>query len=141
MVSRSLEKMMLIAIGLSSVVIVGVPVLLFAIDTISTTSQLQDAQFVATQVHNATGNVDTGVTNMSTISIWVNSGITIEADGNTLTVTLSENGVATRTWSETYSHVISIDAPLPQLQRRALFSMEVILVDDVIHISFLAAPI
>jgi len=47
MVSRSLEKMMLIAVGLSTAVIIGVPVLLYAIDTMSYSTHLQTAQLAA----------------------------------------------------------------------------------------------
>lgn len=141
MVSRSLEKMMLIAIGLSTAVIVGVPVLMYAIDTINTTSQLQEAQLVAAEIHNATSDVDTGVTNTTAINIWVNPGISVTANGNMLTVLYSENGGAPRSWSATYFHEISIDSPINPHQSEVLYSMEIVLVDDIIHISFLEVPI
>ncbi len=132
---------MLIAIGLSTAVIVGVPVLMYAMDTISTTSQLQEVQLVAEQIHNATSDVDSGVSNTTAINIWVNPGITVITNGNTLTVLFSENGGAPRSWSETYNHDISVDNTILLHETKTLYSMEVVLVVDVIHISFLAVPI
>ena len=141
MVSRSLEKMMLIAIGLSTAVIVGVPVLMYAIDTVSTTSQLQEVQLVAEQVHNATRDVDHGVSNTTAINIWVNPGLSVTADGNTLTVSFSNDGTTPRTWSATYNHDILIENSISSHLSKTLYSMEIVLVDGVIHISFLAVPI
>lgn len=141
MVSRSLEKMMLIAIGLSTAVIVGVPVLMYAIDTINTTSQLQEALLVAEQIHNATRDVDNLVSNTTAINIWANPGLTVTADGNTLTVSFSNDGATPRTWSATYNHDLSIDNAISPHLNKTLYSMEIVLVDDVIHISFLAVPI
>ena len=79
---------MLIAIGLSTAVIVGVPVLMYAIDTISTTSELQEVQSAADMIHNATISVDSGVTNATTITVWINPGVTVNSAGNTLTVSV-----------------------------------------------------
>ncbi|MFW9793716.1 MAG: hypothetical protein ACFFEE_05420 [Candidatus Thorarchaeota archaeon] len=141
MVSRSLEKMMLIAIGLSTAVIVGVPVLMYAIDTINTTSQLQEVQIAAEQIHNATRDVDNGVTNTSVITVWINPGVSVSSEGNTLTVLYSNNGGTQRTWSVTYNHEISIDQPLSTVLEREPFSIEIVLVGNVIHISFTQAPV
>lgn len=132
---------MLIAIGLSTVVIVGVPVLMYAIDTINTTSQLQEAQLVAEQIHNATRDVDNGVTNTSAINIWVVPGITVTADGNTLTVLFSNGGIAPSSWAGTYNHDILIDHPILTTNSRVLYSVEIVLVDNIIHISFFEVPI
>jgi len=141
MVSRSLEKMMLIAIGLSTAVIVGVPVLMYAIDTINTTSQLQEAQFAAEQIHNATRVVDDGVSNTTAINIWAKPGFSVTADGNTLTVSFNNDGVAPTIWSGVYNHDIVIDSSISSHISETLYSAEFVLVDDVIHISFLAVPI
>lgn len=132
---------MLIAIGLSTVVIVGVPVLMYAIDTINTTSQLQEVQLAAEQVHNATREVDYGISNNTAINLWVNLGFTVTANGKTLTVAFIKDGGSPHTWVATYNHDISIDNPILTQSNRMLYSMEVVLVDDVIHISFYAAPI
>jgi len=141
MVSRSLEKMMLIAIGLSTVVIIGVPVLMYAIDTISTTTQLQEAVLVAGQIHNATRDVDTGVLNTTSITFWVNPGLSVTANEKTLTVLFIDNGTPANTWAATYSHDIIINEPILSHTGRVLYSAEFTLVDDSIHITFLEVPI
>jgi hypothetical protein len=141
MVSRSLEKMMLIAIGLSTAVIVGVPVLMYAIDTINTTSQLQEVQLASETIHNATMVVDSGMTNATTITVWLNPGVTVTSVGNTLTVLFSEDGGFPRTWSQTYIHEISIDTPVLNHNTKVPYTMDVSLIDDVIHISFYEVPI
>jgi len=141
MVSRSLEKMMLIAIGLSTAVIVGVPVLMYAIDTINTTSQLQEVSLTAEQIHNATRDVDNGFTYTNSISVWINPGVSVSADGNTLAVTYSPDGGLPQTWSATYNHAISIDQPILSHTNKVLYSMEIVMVDDSIHISFYEVPI
>ena len=141
MVSRSLEKMMLIAIGLSTAVIVGVPVLMYAMDTINTTSQLQEAQFAAELIHNATRVVDNGGSNTSAINIWAKPGFSVTAVGNTLTVSFSNDGANPITWSRAYNHDIVIDNSISSHLGETLYSVEIVLVDDIIHISFLAVPI
>jgi ABC-type transport system involved in multi-copper enzyme maturation permease subunit len=141
MVSRSLEKMMLIAIGLSTVVIIGVPVLMFAIETINTTSELQEVVLVAEQIHNATRDVDTGILNTTAITFWVNPSVTVAATGKTLTVLFNDDGEPPKTWSASYNHDIIIDDPILAHSDRVLYSAEFALVGDVIHISFLEVPI
>ena len=132
---------MLIAIGLSTAVIVGVPVLMYAIDTINTTSQLQEAQFAAEQIHNATRVVDNGVSNTTAINIWAKPGLSVTADGDTLTVSFSNDGATPMTWTGTYNHDIVIDYSISSHISETLYSVEIVLVDNVIHISFLAVPI
>ena len=132
---------MLIAIGLSTAVIVGVPVLMYAIDTINTTSQLQEVLLAAEQIHNATRDVDNGVSNTTVVSVWINPGVTVNADGNTLTVLYSSEGVAPRSWDESYNHDIVIDYPITTTLVKTAYTMEIILVSDIIHISFIAVPI
>lgn len=132
---------MLIAIGLTTVVIVGVPVLMYAIDTINTTSQLQEVQYAASQMHNATRDVDTGVSNSTSITVWIHPGVTLTAVGHTLTVSYSDNGATPRAWPSTYNHDITIDQLFQSHNDSTLYTMEVVLVDNVIHISFFAVPI
>ena len=141
MVSRSLEKMMLIAIGLSTAVIVGVPVLMYAIDTINTTTQLQQVQFEAVHIHNSTLLVDTGMINSTIINIWVNPGVTVTATGNTLTVLYTPDGGSPRTWSQSYVHEISIDSSISTHQDVTPYTMDIILIGNVIHIWFYPVPI
>ncbi len=111
MVSRSLEKMMLIAIGLSTAVMVGVPVLMYAIDTITTTSYLEDAQVVAAQVHTTTRQVDNGTLPNATAQVHIPVGITMSAEGITLTILFNYQGVEPHTWIEIYDHPIVINPP------------------------------
>jgi len=133
--------MMLIAIGLSTAVIVGVPVLMYAIDTINTTSQLQEAQLVAEQIHNATRDVDNGISNTSAINIWVIPGLAVTGDGKTLTVLFNNGGVTPKSWEGVYNHDIIIDHPIMTTSIRVLYSVEIVLVDNIIHISFFEVPI
>ncbi|MHA2117056.1 MAG: hypothetical protein ACXABN_10010 [Candidatus Thorarchaeota archaeon] len=141
MVSRSLEKMMLIAIGLSTAVIVGVPILMYSIDTINTTTHLQEAELAAEQIHNATMLVDSGSTNSTSITVWIRPGTTVTATGTTLTILYSEGVGSLQTWPATYNHDIVIDDPLNTHQAVTPYTVEVVIVDNVIHISFDAVPI
>jgi hypothetical protein len=132
--------MMLIAIGLSTAVIVGVPVLMYAIDTINTTSQLQEVQLAAEQIHNATRDVDNGITNSTTVDVWIHPGVTVTASANTLTVTYDNSETAPQTWSVTYNHDISIDVNIPERSYEAEYRMGVQMIGNIIHITFVEFP-
>lgn len=124
MVSRSLEKLMLIAIGLTTVVLVGIPILLFAVDTLGTATQLEMAQDFSERVHNETQLVDTGANN-TLIEISVPTGVTVTAEGSTLTVSFQSSGGQITAWEESYSHPISLQAPStsgPHLMRIAMIA-------------------
>ncbi len=110
MVSRSLEKLMLIAIGLTTVVLVGIPILLFAVDTLGTVTQLEMAQNFSERVHNETQLVDTGANN-TLIEINLPTGVTVTAEGSTLTVSFQSSGGQITAWEKSYSHPISLQAP------------------------------
>ena len=90
---------------------VGVPVLMYANDTITTTSYLEDAQVVAAQVHNTTKQVDVGTLPNATIQVHIPVGIMMSAEGNTLTILFNYQGVEPQTWIETYDHPIAINPP------------------------------
>lgn len=109
MVSRSLEKMMLIAVGLTAVVIVGVPVLLYSINTLNATTRLALANEAASELLNATDLVDSGAVNSTTVYIQVPTGVTIVAEGNTLTVTFTAPDGSPTVWTDTFSHAIDMD--------------------------------
>ena len=132
MVSRSLEKMMLIAIGLSTAVIVGVPILLYSMNTLQNASHLEIAQVFAVKLHNETERVDNGATNETSFQVNVPSGISMNAVGTTLTITLEYEGIQTTTWSETYDHTIVLNAP----ETSGIYIVTVRIVSDVIEISF-----
>jgi len=111
MVSRSLEKMMLIAIGLTMVVIVGVPVLLYTMDILSSASELEMAQNFADRVHNATSRVDQGLVNNTNMQISVPQYVEVSAVGNTLTIIYEKEGADPISWSNTYTRPISLVSP------------------------------
>ena len=131
MVSRSLEKMMLIAVGLSTAVIIGVPVLLYAIDTMSNSSHLQDAQMASGDIFAATEQLDTGVLNTTTIRVHIPTGISMVADGSTLTISVLINGQTT-SWSNSYTHQIVINPPT----EAGTYDMEFTMISNVIHITY-----
>jgi hypothetical protein len=130
MVSRSLEKMMLIAIGLSTVVIIGVPVLLFAIDTMSYTSHLQDAQAAATDVLGAASRVDDGELTDLTIQVHIPTGMSMTVIGYTLAISVLIGEQLTE-WTATYNHQIIINPPT----EAGYYSMTFTMVSDTIHIT------
>jgi hypothetical protein len=141
MVSRSLEKMMLIAIGLSTAVIVGVPVLMYAIETLNTTTELQEVQMAAEQIHNGTMIVDGGVTNSTTFNVWINQGVTVSATGHSLTVLHSPETGSPTTWTQSYLHDVVIAVPLETHRSTTLYTVEIDMIDGIIYISFYAVPI
>jgi hypothetical protein len=141
MVSRSLEKMMLIVIGLSTAVIVGVPILMYSIETINTTTQLQGVELMVSKIHDATITVDSELFNTTTTDIWVNPGVTVNAVGNSLMIVFNPDSGSPRTWSQTYLHEIVIDNSISTHLVRTLYTMEVDMIDNIIHISFYAVPI
>jgi hypothetical protein len=111
MVSRSLEKMLLVAIGLSTAVLVGVPVLMYAMDTLGAASQVKRAGLFADRVHNVTESVDDGLANNVAIEINVPEGVTLTADGTTLTIVFERESLETRAWSDIYDHSIVLVGP------------------------------
>ncbi|MGY5881366.1 MAG: hypothetical protein RTV31_14025 [Candidatus Thorarchaeota archaeon] len=131
MVSRSLEKMMLIAVGLSTAVIIGVPVLLYAIDTMSYSTHLQSAQLAADDIFSATEQLDTGELNSTTIRVHIPTGMSMIADGSTLTISVLINGQTT-SWSDSYTHQIVINPPT----EAGIYDMEFSMVSNVIHITY-----
>ena len=135
MVSRSLEKMILIAIGLSTAVIIGVPVLLFTIDTLSDTSQLEMAEQFAERLHNLTERVDIGTTNNTSVLVNVPEGVSVTSNGATLTVAYERLGVASQYWGETYGHSIVLVPP----SESGTYSLVIQLIGNEIHISFTLA--
>jgi hypothetical protein len=136
MVSRSLEKMMLIAIGLSTAVIIGVPVLMYAMDTITTTSNLEDAIYAADQIHDATRDLDDSVLTSQTIVIAVPPSFSVIADGSILTISYNPGGLDPQIWSESYNHPLSIDDQIIPHSTRTTYSVSYEMLDGVIHISF-----
>ena len=131
MVSRSLEKMMLIAVGLSTAVIIGVPVLLYAIDTMTYSTHLQDAQIAADAIFNATARLDDGELSNHTIRVHIPTGMSMLADGSTLTISVLISQQTT-SWSETYTHQIVINPPT----EAGTYDIEFSMVSNIIHITY-----
>lgn len=123
--------MMLIAIGLSTVVIIGVPVLLYAIDTMSYTSHLQDAQTAATDIFNAAASIDSGELQNLTIQVHIPTGIMMVSDGYTLTISALIGQEHTE-WTETFDHPVSINPPT----EAGYYSMTFTMVSNVIYVTY-----
>ncbi|MHA1937053.1 MAG: hypothetical protein ACXACD_11515 [Candidatus Thorarchaeota archaeon] len=137
MVSRSLEKMILIAIGLSTAVIIGVPVLLYTIDTLGNASQLEIAENFAERLHNLTERVDNEAANNTSVLVNVPDGVSVTSNGATLTVAFEKLGVASQYWGEAYGHSIVLVPPTEP----GTYSLLIQLIEDEIFISFaLATP-
>ncbi|MFO7835645.1 MAG: hypothetical protein R6V83_03245 [Candidatus Thorarchaeota archaeon] len=132
MVSRSLEKMMLIAVGLSSAVIVGVPLLMHAINLMASASHFEIAQQTAIQIHNATEQVDTGLANTTVVGVNVPQGCEMQIDGNRLTITYSQDGEVVGSWPDTYSHNLVSSG----LEGEGYYTLTIRIVDEVIQLSF-----
>ncbi|MFX0053847.1 MAG: hypothetical protein ACFFAX_11695 [Promethearchaeota archaeon] len=133
MVSRSLEKMILIAIGLSTAVIIGVPVLLYTIDTLGNASQLEMAEQFADRLHNLTELVDNGTMNSTSVEINLPEGVSITSNGGILTVAFERLGAPSQYWDETYGHSIVLQAP----SEPGAYYLVIQLIGSEIHISFM----
>ncbi|TFG26857.1 hypothetical protein EU527_19255 [Candidatus Thorarchaeota archaeon] len=137
MVSRSLEKMMLIAVGLSSALIIGVPVLLYAINTMTTTQQIQYAQQASEAIFNATQQIDDGELTDITIQAYIPSKFAMMTDESGFTLQISiDTGrpqpETCMTWSEVFNHQIVVNYPLEPGNYYFTFAM----VSNVIHITY-----
>ena len=130
MVSRSLEKMMLIAVGLSTAVIIGVPVLLYAINTMSYTTRLQDAQMAAEDMIEAANRIDSGELMNLTIQVHIPTGVSMTAYGSLLTIVLLIDSQQT-IWSETFDHQVYLIPPTAE----GYYNMTFTMVSNVIHIT------
>jgi uncharacterized protein (UPF0333 family) len=112
MVSRSLEKMMLIAVGLSTAVVVGVPVLLYAIDRVNAASEFELADTFALQLQNATLRVDSGYVENVTSQTYIPDGVTVSAAGNTLTIRYQRDTLLPSEWTANCNHhIVIVSAP------------------------------
>ncbi len=135
MVSRSIEKMLLIAIGLSTAVIVGVPVLLYSIRTISNVSDLEVARSIAGQILNATERVDSGGSTEVSFQVNIPSGFRIKAAGSSLSVYLDMADDNTYSWSRNYGHTIVLTPP----QEAGMYFVSIQMENNIIVIGFTRA--
>lgn len=124
--------MLLIAIGLTMCVMVGVPVLLVSMDAISNASQFESAQSFAYTVHNITSQVDTGQTNDTSIEIRVPEGVNIRVESSQLIIEYQKEGTEPVSWDVSYTHTLDVDPPTTT----GLYLMRVRLVGNEILIAF-----
>ncbi len=135
MVSRSLEKMTLIAVSLMAAVSVSVPILMYSIEFLSAASAIERAELFAETLHNVTGRIDNGTGDSFLMQVYVPSGTTIEAEEFVLTVQyIPPYGGEVIVWSRTYSHALNVDSPP---QGEGLYQLHVHMNNGTIEISFL----
>ena len=134
MVSRSLEKMLLIAVGLTSVVIVGVPVLFHTLNTISAASNLSMANDFADRVHNATGRVDSGSTESVSIEILVPDYVSVTVSNDSMTILYESTDGSVREWTRGYSHELVLTPP----NNSGSHLLSIGLVEEKIYVEFMA---
>ncbi len=132
MVSRSMEKMMLIAIGLTTVVIVGVPILAYTIETFSNISSFESAQTFAERVHNLTATVDGGNETELSVEIRVPKYVEITSSNNILSIAYVKEGIQDGFWSDSYLHEIVLIPPSDS----GIYTLTVELVADQILVTF-----
>ncbi len=106
--SRSLEKMMLIALGLMMVVTVGVPVLMIGLDITGKVSRMEEAHRFADTLQGLVRVVDTGQLARTTSQVNVPGGVGVTVSGSTLEVTYSPQDTGPVTWTETYNHTLEV---------------------------------
>ncbi len=134
MVSRSLEKMMMVAIGLSTVVLVGAPVLMYSVEILTAASELEVAHAFSSRLHNVTSQVDAGIVNEVNIELVVPPHVTITASGTILTVTYQPDTREPVEWTNSYNHTLHVDPPT----KKGTHALRVRLQDDVLYITFTA---
>ena len=127
--------MILIAVGLSTAVIIGVPVLLYTIDTLGNASQLEMAEQFAERLHNLTERVDNGTVNNTSADINLPDGVSVTSNDGTLTVTFEKLGIPSQYWGVTYGHSIVLQPP----SGPGAYSLVIQLIGSDIHISFTPA--
>jgi hypothetical protein len=132
MVSRSLEKMLLIAIGLSTAVIVGVPILMVAIQALQGTSQIELTRAFAESTHDLVEKVDTGEVEDMSIQVDIPDCVTIDVTGSFLGIYCYINGELMESWEETYTHDIDFTGP----SGSGSYTVRARLIGEIIELSF-----
>lgn len=126
--------MMLIAIGLTTAVVVGVPVVLFAMDTIGRTLGTEAADAFAKVVYNQTALVDEGHINQSAVEVDVPADVVVSAHASELTISFMQEETVVASWSETYIHDIELVSP----HGPGVYHLTIEIVEDVLEIAFIA---
>lgn len=125
---------MLIALGLTTVVIIGVPALMFAINTLGNATDLENAAVFADRLFDRTSLVDFGSINITELAITVPDYVIVSAEDNTLMVAFEKEGIQRAEWSESYSHPVSLLTGVTSGENL----LTIRLVDGVIEILFTA---
>lgn len=129
---------MLIAIGLTTVVLVGVPVLLYSMDILSATADIDSARIAAEKIHNETTLVDNGLSDTDGVNVYLPRGFEAWIDGADFIMQIRLANGATHTWARIFNHSVSIVEP-PQGEGE--YWVEIMLVGDTIEIAFYMTPI
>ena len=136
MVSRSLEKMMLIAVGLSAAVIVGVPVLMFSINLVNSTSSYQAAQNFADKMFSYVDAVDAQNATVVEETIIVPLNVTMNSAFKRLDIVYHAADQAPVGWTEYYEHEIDLLPPSTTGQQMVRVEMY----NNTIQIRFIPHP-
>lgn len=102
---------MLIAIGLTTVVMVAVPILLYSVDIMLAGSRYEDANHFAQTVHSLVADVDSGNSTSASVEVVVPRDITVSADATHLSIKYLPEGEEATIWTETYNHTILLTPP------------------------------
>mgnify|MGYP001242942796 CR=1 FL=1 len=127
--------MILVAVGLTTAVMVGVPVLLFAINTLNNATEYESAKLFSERIHEAVMRVDNGSAQQLTLQLTVPDGTELTSNGNTLTVTYQNEYGSSGVWTEEYSHSVLIESPPDVVYQITTIRM----IDEVLVISFASA--
>ncbi|NHI82974.1 MAG: hypothetical protein EAX81_01535 [Candidatus Thorarchaeota archaeon] len=120
------------ALGLTTVVIIGVPALMFAVNTLGNITDLERAEAFATGLINETRLVDIGTTNKTELAVLIPEYVTISASESTLTITFTKEGIPETQWKDTFLHPVSLLGSTSAGQ----YSMTISLVAGTIEIVF-----
>jgi fructose-1,6-bisphosphatase/sedoheptulose 1,7-bisphosphatase-like protein len=97
----------------------------------SYSTHLQDAQMAAGDIFNATERMDLGEVDNLTIRVHIPTGMSMVADGYTLTISVLIDGQTT-SWFDSYVHQIVINPPT----EAGYYDIEFTMVSNVINITY-----
>jgi hypothetical protein len=113
-------------------VMVGVPVLQYAMNTINAASDFELARDFAERIHNSTSRVDMGEVTEIHVQIVVPIGTGLNSSGHTLNIVYQAGGSDPVTWSEDYAHEIELIGP----SGSGICTLSISISDSVLHIEF-----
>jgi hypothetical protein len=128
--------MMLIAIGLSAAVIVGVPMLIFSINMVNNTSSYQSAENFANKMFSYVDAVDAQEVTVIEETIIVPLNVTMSSGYKRLDIVYHIPDQAPVGWTEYYQHEIDIIPPNTTGQQMVRIEMN----NNTIQIRFIPHP-